>query len=193
MQKDDNDWQIVASDPFRMSGVYWALTVLALMGSPLSQFQNEQQIVNWVLACYKESEGSFSPNTYHDGNLLSTLSAVQIFALLGHLDKLDRSKIASCVQPLICTAFHTLCVILVALPLAFDQSRKGLERFRRTEVPFQIGMKKAGIWIVRQSQELILLCIVGHAACKHLRIPCSDPCIRDLCGLLSRGCLGHNC
>jgi prenyltransferase beta subunit len=101
MQKDESDWQIVASDPFRMSGVYWALSTLALLGCPLSHFQDEEHLVTWMLACYKEEEGSFAPNIYHDGNLLSTLSAVQIFALLGRVDELNSTKISSCAATLV--------------------------------------------------------------------------------------------
>jgi hypothetical protein len=82
-----------------MSGVYWALTALSLMNVPASHFCDEDKLVAWVLSCYKPDEGSFAPNTHHDGNMLSTLSAVQIMALLGRLEELDERTIATCAHP----------------------------------------------------------------------------------------------
>ena len=90
----------MASDSFRMSGVYWALTALALMDTPVSASHDESALVAWVHSCYKPERGCFAPNTHHDGNLLSTLSAVQIMALLGRLDELNAAKIGACVLQL---------------------------------------------------------------------------------------------
>lgn len=99
VQKDESDWQIVASDSFRMSGVYWALTALALMDVPLSRAHDVDALAAWVLSCYKPGEGSFAPNVHHDGNLLSTLSAVQIMTLLGKEVQLDADGISACARP----------------------------------------------------------------------------------------------
>jgi prenyltransferase beta subunit len=96
VQKDAKDWQVVASDSFRMSGVYWAATALALMDTPVAAFRNENALVEWILSCYKPSKGCFAPNTHHDGNLLATLSAVQLMALMGRIQELNAEKIASC-------------------------------------------------------------------------------------------------
>lgn len=109
MQRSDTDWMVVASDSFRMSGVYWALTALALMDAPARTFRDVDALVAWVLSCYKPEEGSFSPNTLHDGNLLSTLSAVQIMALLGRLDELDHDQIAACALPPPCPPCKYRC------------------------------------------------------------------------------------
>lgn len=96
MQKDDGDWQVVASDSFRMSGVYWAATALALLDTSISAFRDEVALVEWILSCYKPDKGCFAPNTHHDGNMLATLSAVQLMALMGRTDALDAEKIAAC-------------------------------------------------------------------------------------------------
>ena len=96
MQKDAGDWQVVASDSFRMSGIYWAATALALLDTSISAFRDEDALVEWILSCYKPDKGCFAPNTHHDGNLLATLSAVQLMALMGRTDELDAEKIAAC-------------------------------------------------------------------------------------------------
>lgn len=96
MQKTSKDWEYVYSDHFRMSGVYWALTALALLpGQPVSKFMAEDDLVAWIMSCKKE-DGSFGHNEYHDGCLLATLSAVQIMVLLGRVSDLDADGIAGC-------------------------------------------------------------------------------------------------
>lgn len=96
MQKTSKDWEYVYSDHFRMSGVYWALTALALLpGQPISSFMAEDDVVAWVTTC-KKQDGSFGHNEYHDGCLLATLSAVQIMVLLGRSSDLDADGIAAC-------------------------------------------------------------------------------------------------
>ena len=87
---------MVASDSFRMSGVYWAATALALLDTPVASFRDEGALVSWIISCYKPEKGCFAPNTHHDGNLLATLSAVQLMALMGRTAELDADKIASC-------------------------------------------------------------------------------------------------
>ena len=103
-----------------MSGVYWALTALATMNEPAESFRDVDELVAWVHSCYKPQEGSFSPNTLHDGNLLSTLSAVQIMALLGRLEELDADKIVNCALFLLALRF----MLLVPLPI-FDATAIG--------------------------------------------------------------------
>jgi prenyltransferase beta subunit len=95
-QKDETDWEIVASDHFRMSGVYWALAALSLLpGAELDSFLPINDVVTWIETCRKP-DGSYAPNSYHDGCLLSTLSAVQILTLLGRLDAIDKDAVAAC-------------------------------------------------------------------------------------------------
>lgn len=78
-----------------MSGIYWSLTALELLGARVDDFMPEDELVAWVLDC-RNADGSFSPCPGHDGNLLSTLSAVQILAILGRLRDVAADEIAGC-------------------------------------------------------------------------------------------------
>ena len=85
-----------------MSGVYWSLTALSLLKSSeevdklmglTSQLpatspkegeeapKHRPAIIDWVFACYDPLTGGFGGNVGHDGNLLYTLSALQILAI----------------------------------------------------------------------------------------------------------------
>lgn len=81
----------------RMSGVYWALMTMELLGEthrlPLDD------IVEFVMKCQYKS-GGFGGNVNHDPHLLYTLSAIQILAVLGKLDLLDRELTASYIAAL---------------------------------------------------------------------------------------------
>ena len=59
----------------RMSGVYWCLTAMDLMGQ-LERLSKEQ-VLAFVKDCQKPS-GGFSPAPDHDAHLLYTLSAIQV-------------------------------------------------------------------------------------------------------------------
>jgi hypothetical protein len=51
---------------------------------------------NQVLSCYHPGDGGFGASPRHDSHLLSTLSAVQILALLGELQRVDADAVAAC-------------------------------------------------------------------------------------------------
>ena len=58
-----------------MSGVYWCLTAMDLMGQ--LERMNKEQVLSFVKECQKPS-GGFSPAPDHDAHLLYTLSAIQV-------------------------------------------------------------------------------------------------------------------
>ena len=58
-----------------MSGVYWGLTAVDLMGE-LHQM-NREEILKFVAQCQHEC-GGFGASMNHDPHLLYTLSAVQV-------------------------------------------------------------------------------------------------------------------
>lgn len=58
-----------------MSGIYWGLTVMDLMGE--LPRMNQQEIVDFIKACQHEC-GGISASIGHDPHLLYTLSAVQV-------------------------------------------------------------------------------------------------------------------
>ena len=59
----------------RMSGMYWGLTAMDIMGS--LQNMDRQQVIIFLRQCVDES-GGVSPSIGHDPHLLYTLSAVQV-------------------------------------------------------------------------------------------------------------------
>ncbi|CAE7763952.1 RABGGTB, partial [Symbiodinium microadriaticum] len=74
-----------------MSGVYWGLTAMSLLGKDLRETMDIDQIVNWVMECKHES-GGFSASVGHDPHILYTLSALQILALCERMELIEDSK-----------------------------------------------------------------------------------------------------
>lgn len=70
-----DSFEFFATEHFRMSGVYWGLTALALLGR--LEGMDRTEVVAWVLSCQKES-GGFGGSERHDAHLLYTLSALQV-------------------------------------------------------------------------------------------------------------------
>lgn len=58
-----------------MSGIYWGLTVMDLMGQ--LPRMNRQEIIDFITACQHEC-GGISASIGHDPHLLYTLSAIQV-------------------------------------------------------------------------------------------------------------------
>lgn len=67
--------EAVATEHFWMSGMYWGLTAMALMGR-LHEMDCEA-VAEWVMTCRKEG-GGFGASPRNDAHLLYTLSAVQV-------------------------------------------------------------------------------------------------------------------
>lgn len=59
----------------RMSGIYWGLTAIELMGQ--LERMNKQEILDFIKECQDDS-GGVSASIGHDPHLLYTLSAVQV-------------------------------------------------------------------------------------------------------------------
>ncbi|KAF9589559.1 hypothetical protein IFM89_025685, partial [Coptis chinensis] len=97
LEKKD-DIESVLMEHLKMSGAYWGLATLDLLGKLGTVDRDE--VVSWVLQCQHES-GGFAGNVGHDPHLFYTLSAVQILALLGKLDVLDYENVSDCILKLI--------------------------------------------------------------------------------------------
>jgi len=95
--KDREGFESVVTEHFRMSGVYWGLTAMDIMGR-LSEMPLDD-ITGFVSAC-RRSNGGYGGAEGHDAHLLYTLSAVQIMALLGKESELDAEAIAAFVASL---------------------------------------------------------------------------------------------
>ena len=92
VQREDT-FEFYATEHFRMSGVYWGLTAMHLLGK--QDMMDTGGIVNWVLSC-QHPNGGFGGSQQHDPHLLYTLSAVQILALCHALSRINPEHITEC-------------------------------------------------------------------------------------------------
>ena len=99
VSKNTEAIEFVLTEYMRMSGVYWGLTAMALLGRDVHKEMDGDAVVAWVLRCQHPC-GGFGGGEGHDPHLLYTLSALQILALLGALDKCDGAKDAAYVAAL---------------------------------------------------------------------------------------------
>ncbi|XP_037762497.1 geranylgeranyl transferase type-2 subunit beta isoform X4 [Chelonia mydas] len=92
-----DDYEYCMSEYLRMSGVYWGLTVMDLMGQ--LQRMTKEEILAFIKSCQHEC-GGISASIGHDPHLLYTLSAVQILTLYDSLHVVDVNKIVDYVKSL---------------------------------------------------------------------------------------------
>lgn len=107
---DKESFEFVVTQHLRMSGVYWGLTALSLLGIDIDKELNGPEIVEWVSSCQDKELGGYIYGfalfifvsifrsryggcTGHDPHMLYTLSAIQIMILFDKLEILDKVKI----------------------------------------------------------------------------------------------------
>jgi geranylgeranyl transferase type-2 subunit beta len=75
--------EAVASQHLRLSAVYWGLCCLELLDAP-AETLDRSALRAWTLSCQPSGPagGGFAPAPGHDVHLLSTLSGIQVLALL---------------------------------------------------------------------------------------------------------------
>lgn len=74
--------EAVASEHLRLNAVYWGLCCLQLLDAPADTLDTTA-LRAWVLSCQDVTAGGFGAAPGHDPHVLTTLSAVQVLALLG--------------------------------------------------------------------------------------------------------------
>jgi geranylgeranyl transferase type-2 subunit beta len=84
-RKDQYDYWL--TEHLRLNGLYWGLTSLHLLRHP--EALPRQETIDFVLSCQHEN-GGFGAAPGHDAHMLSTVSAVQIFAMLDAFDELEK-------------------------------------------------------------------------------------------------------
>lgn len=89
--EDRDTVEFVLTEHLRMSGVYWGLTALDLLGR--LDVMEIEPILNWLQQC-KQTNGGYGGGVGHDAHVLYTLSAVQICCLLDRLDLIDADQVA---------------------------------------------------------------------------------------------------
>ncbi|UNI14551.1 Protein geranylgeranyltransferase type II [Purpureocillium takamizusanense] len=83
-RKDELDYWL--TEHLRLNGVYWGLTALHLLRQPNGLPRSET--IDFVLSCQHEN-GGFGAAPGHDAHMLSTVSAVQILAMVDAFDELE--------------------------------------------------------------------------------------------------------
>ena len=91
--EDKDAIEYVLTDHLRLSGMYWGLTALDLLGR--LDVVDADEIVDFVQRCWVPDVGGYAPCVYHDAHVLYTLSAVQILALFDRMELIDRDAVAS--------------------------------------------------------------------------------------------------
>ncbi|CAD7682529.1 unnamed protein product [Nyctereutes procyonoides] len=91
-----DDYEYCMSEYLRMSGIYWGLTVMDLMGQ--LHRMNREEILTFIKSCQHEC-GGISASIRHDPHLLYTLRAAQILTLYDSI-VIDVNKVVEYVQSL---------------------------------------------------------------------------------------------
>ncbi|KAG5177894.1 putative rab geranylgeranyl transferase type II beta subunit, partial [Tribonema minus] len=101
VSKDKDSFEYLMTEHLRMSGVYWGLMGLALMGRDVKEeMGGGGALADWVMRCYCPAEGGFGGGEGHDPHILYTLSALQVLALLGELRRADAAAVTRYVAAL---------------------------------------------------------------------------------------------
>ena len=74
------------TEHLRMSGIYWGLTALHLLGHP--DALPRDGVLKYVISCYCQ-DGGFAAAPGHDSHMLFTVSAVQLLATLDAIDEFE--------------------------------------------------------------------------------------------------------
>lgn len=83
------------TEHMRMSGMYWGLTALDLMGK--LEETNRNEVLEFIAQCQTDS-GGIAASLQHDPHILYTLSAVQILCIYNALDTIDIERVVKYVK-----------------------------------------------------------------------------------------------
>lgn len=87
LQDKQDSPEMLFADHRRLSGVYWAVSALDLLGA--RDRLDKEAIVNYVMSCYREEEGGFGGHVDQDAHILYTLSALQVLVMYDALNRVD--------------------------------------------------------------------------------------------------------
>ncbi|KAJ2390513.1 Rab geranylgeranyltransferase [Coemansia sp. RSA 2559] len=97
LDKRHNEIEYWMTEHLRISGIYWGLVALHLVGR--QDALNREQVISYVKSC-QNFDGGFGGHVGHDSHLLYTMSAVQILVMYDALDQIDGAKVVSFVSGL---------------------------------------------------------------------------------------------
>ena len=63
ISNDKESFEFTVSQHFRMSGVYWGLTALCLLGKNIADELDAEEITSWVMSCQHEDGGCVHETT----------------------------------------------------------------------------------------------------------------------------------
>ncbi|XP_039263372.2 geranylgeranyl transferase type-2 subunit beta-like [Styela clava] len=92
-----NDYEYCMTEYLRLSGIYWGLTAMDLLGQ--IEEMNKDEILSYLNSC-KHDCGGYSPAPQHDPSILYTLSAIQIACIYDRLDVIDVEKTVEYIENL---------------------------------------------------------------------------------------------
>lgn len=96
VSKDTESLDYLVTEHLRLSGVYWGLMGMSLLGYDImDEMGGEGELVEWVMSCRSPKNGGFGGSPGHDPHILYTLSALQCLALMNHLERVDKDEVAS--------------------------------------------------------------------------------------------------
>ncbi|KAF9812991.1 hypothetical protein SFRURICE_015611 [Spodoptera frugiperda] len=84
---DQDDYEYNMTEYLRMSGIYWSLTAMELMGA--SDRMPKDDIISFISTCQNKESGGISACFPHDPHILYTLSAIQVLTMYNRLDAID--------------------------------------------------------------------------------------------------------
>jgi geranylgeranyl transferase type-2 subunit beta len=82
--RDTETIEYALTEHLRLSGMYWGLTANALLSREKEEqnaIMSKEDVVKFINECYDEKSSLFAGAPGHDGHVLYTLSAIQIFVL----------------------------------------------------------------------------------------------------------------
>jgi len=89
---DVESFEYLVSQYIRMSGVYWGMTAMAMLGQDLKLEMNSDALVEWVLECQDGETGGFGGNKAHDTHILYSLAHFSFYFCVINLSGLTRKK-----------------------------------------------------------------------------------------------------
>ncbi|KAJ2809457.1 Rab geranylgeranyltransferase [Coemansia guatemalensis] len=97
LDKRQDELEYWMTEHLRVSGIYWGLVALKLLDRDSAL--DKQQVIDYILSC-QNTDGGFGGHHGHDSHLLYTMSAVQVLAMYGALDRVDGSRVVDYVAGL---------------------------------------------------------------------------------------------
>jgi geranylgeranyl transferase type-2 subunit beta len=87
LDKRSDEYEYWLTEHLRLSGVYWGLVSLHLLGHPSALPRDG--LIEFTMSCWDAESGGFAAAPGHDPHMLYTCSAVQILAMADALNVLD--------------------------------------------------------------------------------------------------------